>query len=96
MATRPAKQRQGTLAVLLLPPANTASPANFHHRTPITHTALHARTQKLRHKYDLGPQANLKQVMGSSPLQWFFPTPPETDGYHSLTYPNLNNQFELW
>lgn len=52
--------------------------------------------KKLRHKYDLGPQANLRQVMGSSPLQWFFPTPPETDGYHSLTYPNLNNQFELW
>ncbi|ELR15521.1 uncharacterized protein ACA1_163490 [Acanthamoeba castellanii str. Neff] len=52
--------------------------------------------KKLRHKYDLGPQANLRQVMGSSPLQWFFPTPPETDGYYSLTYPNLNNQFELW
>jgi len=72
--------------------------------TTIERMALRARlwrrgrptNKKLRHRYDLGPRANLKQVFGSSPLQWPFPSAPETDGYYSPTYPNPNDQFELW
>jgi hypothetical protein len=52
--------------------------------------------QKLRHRYDLGPQANLRQVLGSSALLWLIPTQPETDGYHTPTFTDYSNQYEVW
>jgi ribosomal protein L40E len=52
--------------------------------------------KKLRHRYDLGPQANLRQVLGSSAVHWLFPTQPETDGYHTPTFTDYNNQYEVW
>lgn len=48
------------------------------------HTRISAQERwKPRHKYDLGPVENMKQVFGSSILKWPIPTPPETDGYLS-------------
>jgi len=49
----------------------------------------------LKSRYDMGIPANLRQVLGSSPLQWFFPTAPDNDGYYSPVNPNPNNEFEL-